>query len=99
MKIKGVNDVEMDIIEKILSPFFKKYDFYFYGSRAREDFRPMSDLDILIKGAKEAYFDDIENLKEKFDNSNLPYIVNLTDFYTISDEFYKLIEKDLVPVK
>ncbi len=99
MKIKGVSEAEMGIIEKILSPRFEKYDFYFYGSRCRTDFRPMSDLYILIKGTKEASFDDIESLKEEFDNSNLPYIVNLTDFHTMSDEFYKLIEKDLVPVK
>lgn len=96
MKIKGVNDVESGFIKGILAPYFKKYKFYFYGSRVRGDFRPLSDLDIMIKGESPMPADDFEALKEAFDDSNLPYIVNLADFYNISDEFYQMIKDDFV---
>ena len=32
-----------------------------------------------------------------FDESNLPYVVNLS--YNVEDSFYKLIEKDLVKIE
>ena len=96
MKIKGVNDIEVDIIKGIISPYFEKYGFYFYGSRVRGDFRPLSDLDIMIKGKTPVCPDDFEALKEAFDSSDLPYIVNLVDFNNISDEFYQMIKNDLI---
>ena len=65
MKIKGVNDIEVDIIKGIISPYFEKYGFYFYGSRVRGDFRPLSDLDIMIKGKTPVCPDDFEALKKK----------------------------------
>ena len=40
--------------------------------------------------------DDFEALKEAFDSSDLPYIVNLVDFHNISDEFYQMIKNDLI---
>ena len=92
----GISQDEEKIILKSLSPFFKEYDFYYYGSRARGDFRPLSDLDILIKGQKAFDTLDLENLKNVFDNSNLPFIVNLVDFQNITEKFYASIKDDLI---
>ncbi len=96
MPIKGITTEEEKIIFAILKPFKEQYNFYFYGSRVKGNFRPMSDLDILIHGKNPANTSDIEYLKEKFDNSNLSYIVNFVDFYNLNEKFYKIIEKDLV---
>lgn len=93
--IKGVTDLETEIIKNILSPFLKKYHFYFFGSRTKANFRKLSDLDILIKGSEEANPDEIDNLKHLFDNSSLPYIVNIVDYHRITPEFYELIKSDL----
>lgn len=94
MPIKGVTEQEEKIIYQILEPYKNKYEFFFYGSRVKGNFRPMSDLDILIKGENAQL--DIQDLKEDFDNSNLSYIVNFADFNSLDEKFYKLIEKDLV---
>jgi len=96
MTINGITKDEEEIIFKILSPYFEKYDFYFYGSRCRTDFRPLSDLDILVKGAHPLDLDDLDFIKSAFDESNLPYIVNITDYHSITPEFYKSIEDDIV---
>jgi len=92
---KGVTKEEEEIIRKILTPYFDKYSFYFYGSRVTGDYRKLSDLDILIKGKNAASLSDISDLKEKFDSSNIPYIVNFVDFFSIDKMFYDLIKKDL----
>lgn len=96
--IKGVTPDEYCVILDILAPWYKKYDFYFYGSRVKGDYRPLSDLDIMIKGSCEADFDDIDMLKSAFDNSNLPYIVNFADYYRLSGDFYNLIKNDLIEI-
>ncbi|OPZ78015.1 MAG: EcoKI restriction-modification system protein HsdS [Alphaproteobacteria bacterium ADurb.Bin438] len=40
----------------------------------------------------------LDEIKEKFDNSKLPFIVNFTDFNKIDEEFYQKIKPDLFPV-
>lgn len=96
--IKGVTKDEEYIIQNILSPYKKDFDFFYYGSRVKGNFEKTSDLDILIKGDKEISFNTLDMLKVMFDNSDLPYIVNFTDFHNIENRFYKFIEKDLVKV-
>ena len=96
--IKGVTQEEENIIKKILIPYEKDFDFYYYGSRVKGNFDKMSDLDILIKGNKNFPLNKLELVKILFDNSDLPYVVNFTDFYNIDEKFYNYIKKDLVKV-
>ena len=90
--LKGVTPEEY---KEILS-IFKKYDaeFYAYGSRVKGDYTKSSDLDILVNS--DNYDRIYRDLKEDFNNSHIPYIVNFVDKNNISDEFYSFIQKDLV---
>ncbi len=90
--LKGVTPEEY---KEILS-IFKKYDaeFYAYGSRVKGDYTKSSDLDILVNS--DNYDCIYGDLKEDFNNSHIPYIVNFVDKNNISDEFYSFIQKDLV---
>ena len=94
--ISGVLEAEYNIIKTILEKYTKDYTFYFYGSRVKGTHNKTSDLDVLIKGQTEMPLRILVQLKEKFDNSRLPYIVNFVDFKTLDENFYKKIEKDLV---
>ena len=94
--IKGITLKEYNIIKTILEQYKNKYEFYFYGSRVRGNFRPLSDLDILVKSKNNVDLNDIDNIKTFFDESTLPYVVNLS--YELDEDFYKLIEKDLVKI-
>lgn len=96
MLIKGLTQSEEQIVKSILEPYMNKYKFYFYGSRVKGNFRPMSDLDILVKGNSAIEISEIENLKTEFDNSRLPFVVNFSDFHSMDKDFYKIIEDDLV---
>ena len=48
MPIKGLTEKEDKIVKDILKLYLGKYDFYFYGPRVKGNFRPLSDLDILV---------------------------------------------------
>lgn len=93
--IKGVSRSELEIIQSILRPYAQNYEFYFFGSRVRGNFSKSSDLDVLIKGHEEMPLNDLEPIKEQFDESSLPYIVNFIDYHKIDQNFYKLIANDL----
>lgn len=96
--ILGVTEQEQKIIVDILKDYFGKYSFYYYGSRVKGNFSGVSDLDVLIKGESEMPLSELVELKEKFDESRLPYIVNFTDYHNIDERFYNLIKGDLVSV-
>ena len=99
MKIKGVTEKEQEIISNIFKFYRKKYEFYFYGSRVKGDFSKVSDLDVMIKGVNKAEYEDIETLKTLCDNSDLPYIVNFSDYHNLDEHFYNLIKDDLVKIE
>lgn len=92
--IKGITETELKIIKNIIKNYNAK--FYAYGSRVKGDFDSLSDLDILVKS--DDYENIITSLKENFDNSSLPYVVNCTDYNNIDSNFYKLIKNDLVEI-
>lgn len=94
----GVTEGDLKLIKSIIEPYKNKYEFFAYGSRVKGNFRPLSDLDLMIKGKTNADLNDIEKLKELFDESNLSYIVNICDYYSFSKSFYDIIKSDLTLV-
>lgn len=97
--IPGITEEEQQIIENILKEYDKEYSFFYYGSRVKGTFEKTSDLDILIKGNQEMPLSILEEIKEKFDKSSLPYIVNFSDYYAIEKYFYNLIKPTLTNYK
>ena len=94
--ISGVTEKEESIIKSILASY--PYKFYYYGSRVKGDFTRASDLDILIKSDEQISASELEDLRTKFNESRIPYIVNFSQFCTMDKYFYDLIENSLVEV-
>lgn len=94
--IAGITEKEQQIIESILDDYAQNYAFYYYGSRVKGNFEKTSDLDVLIKGNQEMPLSVLNEMKERFDLSSLPYIVNFSDFHKITPAFYELIKQDCV---
>ena len=95
--IAGITEKEQKIIERILDKYRKDYVFFYYGSRVKGTYEKTSDLDILVKGKAEMPSAVLQGIKEEFDNSDLPYIVNFSDYYKLDGSFYKRIKPDLIP--
>ena len=80
------------IIQQILSKY--PYKFYAYGSRVKGNAWKLSDLDL-------CYYDNIPSgviceIREEFEQSNLPFMVELVNWKNMRPAFQKAIEKDLV---
>jgi|SRR6516165_7342183 predicted nucleotidyltransferase len=81
-------------VRKILSSY--PYTFYAFGSRTKRTHKKLSDLDICYKDAIPTL--TVAEIREKFDESSLPFKVDLVDFNHASPEFQKAIENDLVKI-
>ncbi len=92
--IKGITEKEEKIIKDILKNY--PYDFYYYGSRVKGDFTKASDLDILTDKIS---YSEKEEIETRFNESRIPYIVNISVKCNMDKNFYNLIKKDLVKIE
>ena len=69
-----------------------------FGSRARGDAKPFSDLDLAIQAtSNEAIpLDSMLSLQADFRDSDLPWKVDIVDLNAVSSEFKAIIEQDKV---
>ena len=69
------------------------YTFYAFGSRARENPWKFSDLDLLVK--EPLPWQVRSQLEEDFEESDLPFEVDMVEWNRCDTDFQKQIEKDL----
>jgi len=96
-KDKTLNDLELETVEdlrKFLKDFFKneKVKIYLFGSRARGDNTPFSDVDIGFLASRDIT-DKLTILKEILEESNFPYKVDLVDLSS-NRELLKIVLKE-----
>ena len=68
-----------------------------YGSRTRGTAQPWSDLDLVIMGDKSLRI-ALEKLREAFEESDLPFRVDLFLWDDLPDNFRKNIEQHHIPL-
>lgn len=95
--IKGINEKEESIIQGILKDY--PYDFFYYSSRVKGNYTKLSDLDILLKNEAEVPYSVIEDIELKFNESKIPYIVKISQYANMDENFYNLIKNDLVKIE
>lgn len=85
----------INFIKTTVGNFLKNFDLFLFGSRAKGTARKYSDIDIAILSDE---LDEDKRLKIlfEFENSTLPYQVDVVDLKTVSDDFKALIDKDLI---
>lgn len=71
---------------------------FFFGSRINETHKRASDLDILIRNKRPIPLEIIAIIREEFENSDLPYKVDIVDDNSISPAMRKNIFKTAVRV-
>lgn len=97
--ISGITEKEEVIIKDILKKYNDNYSFYYYGSRVTHNFSKCSDLDILIKGKTSMPLKILNQIRALFDLSDLPFVVDLSDYHNMEEKFYNLIKDNLVKVE
>jgi predicted nucleotidyltransferase len=72
----GLSEKHSKEIQQILSSIPEIETAYIFGSRARNTYKKGSDIDIAILGKNLTFF-KLELLKDLFEESNLPFFVDL----------------------
>ncbi len=96
----GLEDRHINFILKILRQNFSDAKFYIFGSRAKNTYKEYSDIDIAVdfKGQKLSA-DILGRVLIEFQDSTLPYEVDVIDLNSIDDKFKSLIQESLVELK
>ncbi len=95
----GLSQEQYDFILKhVLRPLTARgAKLYCYGSRARGDNSPFSDLDLMVH-AESDLSEDVSRMDEFLQNSNFPYQVDLVEWSQFSESYKPGYLKDRIEV-
>ena len=88
-----VSPAHLETILRIVSEHVPTCEVRAFGSRVTWTAKDYSDLDLAVVGSERLAPDVMRHLKEAFEESDLPYCVDLLDWHAISDSFRRVIEK------
>ena len=87
--------IVQDILREHLPADFKVWVF---GSRANWATKDSSDLDLALEGKSKLDHKVLGTLKDAFEDSTLPYTVDVVDLNRIGDSFRQIVESQRVPL-
>lgn len=83
---------QLAVVREILQRHFGHTRAWIFGSRARGEARPTSDLDLAILADRPLSFAVLGAIEEDFAESDLPFRVDIVDWATTSPAFRSRIE-------
>ena len=85
----------IDIIKKTINSELSNYKLYIFGSRVKGNAKKYSDIDLAIESNE--LTDKIKSrLDFLFENSTIPYEIDIINLNTITENFRNCIINDLV---
>ena len=88
-----VSPHQLEVIRKILDQHAPGCEVRAFGSRVTRTAKNYSDLDLAVVGKEKLADKTLYALKEDFEESALPFRVDVLDWHAISKEFQKVIDK------
>jgi predicted nucleotidyltransferase len=89
-----MDERHLKIVKAILAKY--PYTFYVFGSRTKGTHRPLSDLDMCFM--EDSPWNVRAHIDEDFEESDLPFTVDIIDWNTCKPDFQAKIAKDLVQI-
>ncbi len=83
--------MELDFIKNIIKLHFPKAKILAFGSRVTGTPKKYSDIDLCLNNQEPLELSQLAFLKEALEESDLPYIVDISDYHRITDDFRKNI--------
>lgn len=83
----------MALIRQLLAEHVPEFEVRAFGSRYIGKAKKYSDLDLVLVGPGRIDIGRLGKLKEAFEESDLPYRVDLLDWNAISEEFKNVIKR------
>ena len=88
-----IDNLQLDLIKRILSEVIPEYNVWAFGSRVNGRPQKFSDLDLALVSNEKIDWRVIERLKDAFSESDLPIMVDVVDFNSVSENFRKIISE------
>jgi predicted nucleotidyltransferase len=89
---------QLKIVCNILARHLPGREVQIFGSRAIGRAKPHSDIDLVIMGDELLPVTTIRILRDAFDDSDLPFQVDLVEWAGTSEEFRKVIDATARPL-
>lgn len=83
---------EMAIVKAILAEVVPGYEVRVFGSHLKGGAKKYSDLDLVVVGNQKLERSRMAQLKSAFQNSKLPFRVEVLDWHRIPSHFKQIIE-------
>ena len=94
-----ISPVHRKIICDILSEHLpSSVNVWVFGSRADWTTKNSSDLDLALEGESKMDYKIIRILEDEFEDSDLPYTVDIIDMNTINPKFKQIVSKQMIPL-
>jgi len=88
---------DLQIILRILERYLSDEDKVFaFGSRVKGQARKNSDFDLVIDANKTIPLVKLWKIKDEFEESDIPFRIDISDWHTLSDSFKNFIKQDRV---
>ena len=92
-----LDHAQLKAIQQILNNFLPPgSEIYAYGSRVKSKARRYSDLDLVIKTKISRSAKAL--IEEAYSDSDLPFLVDISNWIDLSEEFQQNIDKELVKI-
>lgn len=86
------------IVRDILARHLPGREVQLFGSRATGTAKPHSDIDLVIMGDEALPVTTMRKLRDAFDDSDLPFLVDLVEWAGTSEEFRRVIVATAKPL-
>ena len=83
----GLKSTEIEKIQMVFKNHSEIEKVIVYGSRAKGNYREGSDIDLTILG--NLNYDELIQLKLEFEESNIPYLIDISIFNDLQSESLK----------
>lgn len=89
--ILGVTDQDFSFIIQTIRKYFPQATITVFGSRIYGTPKKYSDLDICLKDKSSLDFSQWEKLSEELAESDIPFLVDISDFSLLTEDFKRLV--------
>ncbi len=90
---------ELKQVQQIIKRYIPEKQVCVFGSRAIGTAKSYSDLDLVVMAEQSLSLYQGAMLNEAFEESDLPFKVDVIDWTTISERFKKIIQSSLIPIE
>lgn len=90
---------QLEIVKTILKDILPECEVRAFGSRVKGMHKPHSDLDLAIYSKDQLPLNVIFRLADAFEESILPFRVDVVDYQRVSPSFQQIIDRDNVIIQ